>query len=937
MSGRIQQHALERLNFTSDTSVADRTLACKNFLRLETGMIKMRHDAGATGTASAANLATAVDTMLQQLFSCALVTWENAHGKLPAPVSLVALGGYGRAELSPLSDIDLMFLFPSKVRSSLITPLQEHLTQEILYPLWDCGLKVGHSTRTVDEVFSEARTEIQSKTALLESRCVAGSQALYDNFAQAYRRYYTQENPTAYITARLEDQATRREKYGNSVFLQEPDIKNSVGGLRDYQNTIWMARVKLDIDDIAQTVSQNYLRPNELKAFQRAYQFLLRVRAELHFQSRRPTDVLDLEAQPRIALGLGYTTPELLRRVELFMRDYYRAAQTIHRTSKLVENRLALTLDARPDTKSSFREVIRSRRYEKVRRFDGFLLRGSEFSASNKQIFREDPARLIRVFRHAQRLNAAINFDLQSLIRESGPLITAAVLESEDSNISFKAILQEPGSVYPSLSLMHELGILGRFIPAFDGLTCLVQHEYYHRYTADIHTLNTIRELDAILSHDDPTSQKYRTALHETPEPALLYLILLLHDIGKAKGIRGHAAFGVDIAKPLLARLKIDESKRELVTFIIKHHLIMARFWQKRDVDDPATAEAFSFQVSEPELLRFLYVHTYCDARGTAAGLWNSYKDTLHTQLYRSTLEALVHGDDLAARHLKRIAMIQQELLAKQLPDVCPDEINAHFSLLPDRYFLNTDQSEIILHLGMVNQLLRTIAATDSSGSLRPVVEWRDDLNRSLTVVHVVTWDHAGLFYKLAGAFSVAGLSILTSKVVSRGDHIAIDTFYVTEPGGGVVENPKIQKLFNEALEKALMQNRDLLPEIRAHAEREASANRYSHDTGRAEIVQATFPPRVDIYHELSMERTIVEVQAPDHIGLLFRVARTISEHHFDITFARIGTERHIAIDSFYIVDVSEEPVSNPNRLHELQDALLAIVTPKSTPEKTAI
>ena len=686
--------------------------------------------------------------------------------------------------------------------------------------------------------------------------------------------------------------------------------------------------MKLDISSLQDLVKENYLRPNELKAFQRAYQFLLRVRAELHFQSKRPTDVLDLEAQPRIALGLGYSEPDMLRRVELFMRDYYRAAQTIYRSSKLVEKRLALNLEASPDTKISFREVIRSRRYERVKRVDGFILRGSELTAASPRTFKDDPARLIRVFRHAQSFGAKIHFDLEALIRESGSLINQNVRDSADANTSFKSILQDVGAVHPQLSKMHELGVLGRFIPEFDSLTCLVQHEYYHRYTADIHTLNTIRELDYIFTRGDDTNLKYRRALHETPLASLLYLVLLLHDIGKARGIRGHAQSGVAIAGPILERLNISASNREIVTFIIKNHLMMARFWQKRDVDDPASTEAFAEQVDDPDLLRYLYVHTYCDARGTAAGLWNSYKDMLHTKLFRGTLEILVLGDKLANRHKERLKMIHQEMLKLELPGIAKDEVDAHFNLLPDRYFLNTDQAEIVLHLNMVNQLLETITSTDSIGSLRPVVEWRDDVNRSLTEVHIITWDRAGLFYKLAGAFNAAGLTILSSKVVSRTDHIAIDTFYVREPGHGTVQDEKLRDRFDAALEQALMHNVDLLPKIMEQAQKQADARRYKRDSGRAEIVQATFPPRVDVYHELSMERTIVEVQAPDAMGLLFRCARAISEHDFDITFARIGTERDMAIDTFYIVDVSHAEVSDTSRLKDLRDALLEIVTP---------
>jgi len=829
----------------------------------------------------------------------------------------------------------VMFLFPAKTKPAQAKPLQEHLTQEILYLLWDCGLKVGHSTRTIDEVFIEARKDIQNKTALLEARLIAGSASLFDGFAQTYRAYYTVEDPKAYIAARLEDQRSRRSKHGDSVFLQEPDIKSGVGGMRDYQNTLWMARVKLGISEIKELGEQNYLRRNELRDFQRAYEFLHRVRNELHFQKKRPTDLLDLEAQPRIAHGLGYTNRNILGRVEQFMRDYYRAAQTIYRISKVVESRLALTLE-KPSRFLSFREVVRSRRHERIKRIDGFVLRNRELSAETPNIFREDPARLIRVFRHCQSLDAQMDFALQSLVRESLPLVTRRVSESADACTSFKAILDEAGNVHPTLELMHELGILGRFIPEFDGLTCLVQHEYYHRYTADIHTLNAIRELDRIFTSAEPIALKYREALHETPEPTLLYLILLLHDIGKARGIQGHAESGVEIALPILKRLGISAENSEITTFVIKNHLIMARFWQKRDVDDPNTAAAFAELVPEADKLRHLYVHTFCDARGTAAGLWNGYKDALHTGLYRATLDQLIHGAGLVTHNSQRLQMTYQELVSKTIPGISQDEITAHFNLLPERYFIHTQQAEISLHIGMVNRLLKSINQADSVGTLRPVIEWKDDLNRSLTVVNVVTWDRAGLFYKLAGAFSVAGLSILGAKVISRSDHIAIDTFYVVEPGRGIVQSSKAQEIFARTVEEALISNKDLYPDIVAQA-RKLAPPRYAAQPAGGEMIHASFPPTVEVYHELSMQRTIVEVQARDEIGLLFRLAKTISDHGFDITFARIGTERGIAIDTFYIENSGPETAEDNTRLHTLRDALAAIINPTETAAATAV
>ncbi|MFT3870827.1 MAG: [protein-PII] uridylyltransferase [Nibricoccus sp.] len=926
MSSRLLKHALERLNFTGEVPKAQRLAACKNFLQLEGAHIVAQHQAGESGLAVVRARSAMIDVMLLHLFDYAVAAWNRSNGSLASNVCLVALGGYGRGELSPLSDIDIMFLFPSKVKPTVVKPLQEHLINEILYILWDCGLKVGHSTRTVDDVFTEARAEIQSKTALLESRLIAGSQELFGTFAQAYENFYRNENPRGYIAARLEDQSTRRAKYGNTVFLQEPDIKNGVGALRDYQNTFWMARVKLGITSIDDLATQNYLTRNDARDFQRAYDFLLRVRNELHFSTKHPTDTLSLDAQPRVGLGLGYTANNTLQRVELFMHDYYRAAQKIYRVSKTLESRLALSLEKPEGLRGSFREVLRSYRFQRSKRLDGFVLRGRELTAETPEVFKEDPARLIRVFRHCQQLDALPDFALQTLIRESLPLITEQITESADANTSFKAILSEAGSVYPILELMHELGVLGRYIPEFDALTCLVQHEFYHRYTADIHTLHAIRELDRIFAVAEPMCAKYREVLHETPDPTLLYLILLLHDIGKAKGIKGHAEFGVEIALPLLKRLQIDPASSEIVTFIIKNHLIMARFWQRRDVDDPQTAIAFAEQVDSADKLRYLYVHTFCDARGTSAGLWNSYKDTLHSSLFRTTLERLIHGQATETRNSERTQMKHQELISKTIPGISQDEITAHFNLLPERYFIHADTSEVALHIQMVNKLLHSISTADSVGSLKPVIDWKDDLNRSLTVVNVVTWDRAGLFYKLAGAFSVAGLNILGAKVISRTDHIAIDTFHVVEPNRGVVQNQIAMETFAKTIEQALVANKDLYPEIMAQANKYTS--RYTTTQTPGETLHGSFPPIVEVYHELSMKRTIVEIQAHDQIGLLYLLAKAIYDHGFDITFARIGTERGIAIDTFYIENVNRDATEDTSRLHALRDALTTIVTP---------
>jgi [protein-PII] uridylyltransferase len=424
----------------------------------------------------------------------------------------------------------------------------------------------------------------------------------------------------------------------------------------------------------------------------------------------------------------------------------------------------------------------------------------------------------------------------------------------------------------------------------------------------------------------EPIALKYREALHETAQPTLLYLTLLLHDIGKAEGIKGHAEKGVEIALPILERLGVAQESRDLVAFVIKNHLVMARFWQKRDIDDPKTAAAFAELVEDAEKLRNLYVHTFCDARGTAASLWNSYKDTLHTHLFLATLEHLNLGDAVQASYETKKQMTQQELISRNIPGISNDEIVAHFGLLPERYFIQTDSDEISLHVQMVNRLLKSIATADSVGSLKPIIDWKDDLNRSLTVVNVVTWDRAGLFYKLAGAFSVAGLSILGAKIISRSDHIAIDTFYVVEPGRGVVQSTSAQEAFARTIESALISNKDLYPEIVEQAKKHSSS-RFTVATN-GEALHTSFPPTVEVYHELAMQRTIVEIQARDQIGLLYRLAKIISDLGFDITFARIGTERGVAIDTFYIESSEPSLPIDTQRLQSLRDALTDVIKP---------
>ncbi|MCB1123638.1 MAG: HD domain-containing protein, partial [Verrucomicrobiae bacterium] len=538
--------------------------------------------------------------------------------------------------------------------------------------------------------------------------------------------------------------------------------------------------------------------------------------------------------------------------------------------------------------------------------------------------FKDDPLRIIRVFRHRQQLGVKLDFELTNLVSKSLDLIDEDLVKSPEANETFRSILSEPGNVYSTLNAMHDLGVLGKFLPEFEKLTCLVQHEYYHRYTIDFHILNTIQQLDAVFSETDQELRPYRDEVHKLDDPTILYLILLLHDIGKGTGIKGHDKIGAEISGPILKRMGVDPRLHEEILFIIRNHLEMARFWQHHDIDDPQNIQSFANKVGTQTRLSLLYVHTYCDARGTSSSLWNNYKDMLHRRLFLATSSYLANESSLEKELEQKKAMIYEKLLSMDIADVSQEEIHAHCNLLPERYFVHNSIEEIIIHIKLVNQLLRNIREAESLAALSPVVDWTDDFNRGHTAVTIVTWDRAGLFYRLAGSFSLAGLNIVSAKAINRMDHITIDTFYISDAKGGIVQSKSAREKFEACLIQAVVQNKDLTKEILKTAEAKSSSSFFKSDKHS----HTPFPQSVEVYHEVELDKTVVEVEAYDKIGLLFFLAKAIYEQGYDMTFARIATERNIAVDTFYIEssrDTSDVNTTNSN-LIDLKNSLNKVI-----------
>ena len=903
---RIRQHAEIRLTFRASQSDKDRLEQIKEFMRLEKEMLHRYHQKGDPGLRLTRARAVIIDVLIQNLFAYAIeVVAESSNSA--KPMCILAIGGYGRGELSPHSDIDLMFLYPQNSRGKSLKFLKKTMTREILYPLWDTGMKVGHSSREVKEAINEAQKDIRNKNSMLDARYVCGDRQVAQNFISRFLKFCRRDQPAKYLAELLGHQEERRLEKGSTVFLQAPDVKNGVGGLRDYQGILWMAKVKFDQDGLDGLVSRKYLSAQEAKSLEEAYSFLLRVRNELHFRSKRPVDILHLEKQPEIALGLGYDEPDIFRRVESFMGDYYSKARTIDQLCGILEQRMVRAISG-STSRISLSKLLRAYRSPPVQKVDGFDLSGDELFTSDLQVFDADPERIIRLFRHAQRLSAKLSPDLRSLVRNRLALIDASLINSTSANVTFRSILQEIGNVSPTLCEMHELGVLGRFVPEFGRLTCKVQHDLYHRFTADVHVLHCITVLDEVFQGKKDASMHYLEALRKNEVPGLLYLILFLHDLGKDQGPKGHCERGVEIGRNLLKRLDIAEEMHDRILFVIRNHLEMVRYANKFDLEDPEVIQSFATFIEGEQRLRFLYVHTYCDANATAPDLWNDHKEELHTQLFTNTL-AVLEG-----KHARKDpSTLKNAYKEMQVEGVSKEEILHHLEQVPIRYFSHTGKEEVALHVGMVHRF-----GQNGGNSDRPVISWRDDLRRTLTIVDIVTRDRAGLFEKVTGAFAVAGINILGARAVTRKDELAIDAFYVEGDEGGVVNDPKTRKRCEDSIHSFLLGESSpdkLISEKRKKTDRKRP---FSNEDKLGEKI----PPRVDVYRDVSLGRTIVEVRAADQIGLLHVIAKTISDCGFTIVFARIATEQGIATDIFNIERADDQKDFSPSRFLDLREQI---------------
>lgn len=885
----------------------------KAFRKIEEARLRMAHKAGGGGVEVCELRSDVIDVILKHLWNEVLLRDESAEAR-KLGISLVATGGYGRRHMNPASDVDMLYLFSGNSTSTpaCLAPV----VSAFLTLMFDLRLPVGDkSTRSVGDTLSLANERNDVKTALIESRLVAGSEEPFNELKLRYDKECMNGRETEFLKLRQDDLLGRHAKHEDTSSVQEPNVKTGCGGLRDYHNALWMTYAKHRTTNLRDLVKLDVMPLTAFKDMERAYDFILRVRTELHYIEGRESDVLTLRLQGIVATNLGYRQKKILDRIEFFMRDYYtHSSNMLHRGNELMDR---YHLQAIAEEKPSIVARLLRRTEKPVERFDGFVAKDERIHPENDRIFKEDHARLMRLFVHTQQRHLRLSPELFNLVQKSWPLINPTFRYNKAVRESFEAILSQKGEVGRVLRQMHRVGFLGRYMPEFGALTNLVQHEFFHRYPADEHTLRTIDRLDELAGAPKRGMEFFQKLFHEVQDPYVLYLALILHDSGRAANEDTHTDASAQLADRVCRRLQIKGSRRRLVMFLIDHHLTLYRDATTKNLDDTNVVAEFAAKVRNKQFLDTLLVMTYADSRGTSDKSWNSWKESLILHLYHNAVRYLNDPSDFVRSVTAPLDELQADV-RRELGAGYETEITAHFTHMPRSYFNFRSADTIATHIRAFRGFFSKLDADEGSAEcLLPELTWIDHPEQGCSELIVVCWDRHLLLARVAGALAAQSINILSADLFQRGDDVVLDVFRVARTDFTPVTNDRTKGRVKASIEEAFETGKFDFSQAIAEARRPFKG---------LEDVAAEVPQRVYINHALSPEHTVIELQALDRIGLLYDVFLAIGQLGLNIAHARINTEKGVALDAIYVQDQAGDKVTDKDVLAELKKRLDAAV-----------
>ncbi len=830
-------------------------------------------------------------------------------------LAVVAVGGYGRAELAPFSDVDLLFLRPYKVR-----PRGEQIVEFVLYMLWDLGLKVGHATRSLDECVRLALDDLTIRTALLESRYLWGD----DKLAQALRKRFLAEvvkgSEKTFIAAKLAERDQRHKRMGDSRYVLEPNVKEGKGGLRDLHTLFWIAKYIHRVDDVAELVQKGVLTADEATKFAKAQEFLWTVRCHLHYVTGRPEERLTYDVQPSIAARMGYTEHRGTRGVERFMKHYFLVAKDVGDLTRIFCAALEIESEQKPRLSLAWLSLPGFlKRSGAAKQLAGFALETGRLTVAKASAFADDPVNFLRIFRVAQEHGLDIHPYALRLIRQNLRLIDNRLRHDQEANRLFMDILTDSRDAEMTLRKMNEAGVFGRFVPDFGRVVAQTQHDMYHVYTVDEHTIFAIGILHRIESGDLKTDHPLSCeVIHKIQSRRALYLALLLHDIAKGRG-GDHSILGTEVAQRLGPRVGLSAEETDTVAWLVRYHLAMSSTAFKRDIHDPQAIKDFAALVQSPERLRLLLCLTVADIRAVGPNVWNNWKAALLRELYSCTEEVLA-GTLPADSSSVRVEALKKSLAA-ELADWPIEEVEAHFARGYPAYWLSLDVATLARHARLVREAERSGAPLS--------LDTRIDRPRGVTEVTIYTADHPGLFSRIAGAMALSGANIVAAQIFTMSNGMALDTFAIQDAASPVASGPPGVGVAFDRPER--------LARLSAHIEQALSGRLKLKDALRrrpaipSRTHVFTVPPRVIIDNSASASHTVIEVNGRDRPGLLFDVTSAITELGLSIGTAKIATYGERVVDVFYVKDVFGHKVDQEAKLKRVRERLLqALADPEA-------
>src|SRR5580704_15270135 len=715
-------------------------------------LLKDRH-----GRRCAEQLCFVQDEIIRILFSAA--TRHLYRSPIPSGaerMAVVATGGYGRGLMAPESDIDLLFILPYKQ-----TAWGEQVAEAILYCLWDMGLKVGHATRSVDESIRQARGDMTIRTAILETRFLAGDQPLYDELVDRFDKEVVQGTAAEFVTAKLAEREERHRRAGQSRYLVEPNVKDGKGGLRDLHTLFWIAKYVYHVREPEELIEHGVFDREEFRRFRRCEDFLWSVRCNMHFLAGRAEERLSFDIQREIAVRLGYTRHPGLQDVERFMKHYFLIAKEVGDLTAILcaelEDRQAKALPVLRRVMARFRPSGRRTLSET----EDFVVDNNRINVADPDVFRRDPVNLIRIFHLADRHGLSFHPDAMRAVSRSLGLVDAALRHDPEANRLFLEILTSRNDPERVLRRMNEAGVLGRFVRVFGRIVAMMQFNMYHHYTVDEHLLRCIGML-AEIERGGSDEFALASELIKTIQPqhrAVLYMALFLHDIAKGR-VEDHSIAGARIARRFCPRLGFSAAETETVAWLVENHLVMSTIAQSRDLSDRKTIENFAAVVQSLERLKLLIILTTTDIRAVGPGVWNGWKAQLLRTLYYET-EPVLTGGFSEVNRAQRVAMAQDELKA-ELTDWPAADVERYLARHYPAYWLKVDLPHKVAHARFVREAERAGKQLATELELDPA--------RQVVDLTVFAPDHPRLLSIIAGACAAAGANIVGAQIYTTTD-----------------------------------------------------------------------------------------------------------------------------------------------------------------------